>query len=213
MPEARPAFQFVDLRQQHDVAQLGIWVFLATEVLFFGGLILAYCVYRSAYPAAFAEAARHTKIVIGTANTALLLTSSFLVAWAVSATRLRESRFAALLLWGAAVLGLVFVALKGVEYSREYQEHLLPGFGFDFPGAQAHQVHLFFAFYIVATGLHAVHVAVGIVVLLIVGLRARERAYSDVYNSPVVVAGLYWHFVDLVWIFLFALIYLPGRSG
>ena len=213
MPEARPAFQFVDLRQQHEVAQLGIWVFLATEVLFFGGLILAYCVYRSAYPAAFAEAARHTKIVIGTANTAILLTSSFLVAWAVSATRLREARFAALLLWGAAVLGLVFCALKGVEYTKEYQEHLLPGFGFDFPGAQAHQVHLFFAFYLVATGLHAIHVAVGIVVLVVIGLRARQRAYSDVYNSPVVVAGLYWHFVDLVWIFLFALIYLPGRSG
>jgi cytochrome c oxidase subunit III len=213
MPEARPASQFVDLRQQHDVAQLGIWVFLATEVLFFGGLILAYCVYRGAYPAAFAEAAHHTKIVIGTANTAILLTSSFLVAWAVAATRLREARFAALLLWAAALLGIVFVVLKGVEYSREYQEHLLPGFGFDFPGPQAHQVHLFFAFYIIATGLHAVHVAVGIAVLVVVGLRARQRAYSDVYNSPVVVAGLYWHFVDLVWIFLFALIYLPGRSG
>jgi cytochrome c oxidase subunit III len=213
MPESRPAFQFVDLRQQHDVAQLGIWVFLATEVLFFGGLILAYCVYRSAYPVGFAEAARHTKIVIGTANTAILLSSSFLVAWAVSVTRLREARFAALLLWGAAVLGLVFIGLKGIEYSQEYHEHLLPGFGFDFPGARAHQVHLFFAFYIVATGLHALHVAVGIIVLAAIGWRAHQRAYSNVYNSPVVVAGLYWHFVDLVWIFLFALIYLPGRSG
>src|SRR6185312_8325299 len=213
MREPQTAFQFADLRQQHDVAQLGIWVFLATEVLFFGGLILAYCVYRSAYPAGFAEAARHTKIVIGTANTAILLTSSFLVAWAVSATRLREARFAALLLWGAAVLGIVFVVLKGIEYSQEYTEHLLPGFGFDFQGPQAHQVHLFFAFYIVATGLHAIHIAVGIAVLGVIGLRARQRGYSDVYNSPIVVAGLYWHFVDLVWIFLFALIYLPGRSG
>src|SRR5690349_20117612 len=127
MPDARPAIQFVDLRQQHDVAQLGIWVFLATEVLFFGGLILAYCVYRSAYPAGFAEAARHTKIVIGTANTAILLTSSFLVAWAVGATRLREGRFGALLLWGAALLGIVFIGLKSIEYAQEYREHLLPG--------------------------------------------------------------------------------------
>jgi cytochrome c oxidase subunit 3 len=149
----------------------------------------------------------------GTANTAILLTSSFLVAWAVSATRLREARFAALLPWSAALLGIVFIGLKAIEYALEYHEHLLPGFGFDFPGSQAHQAHLFFAFYIVATGLHAVHVAVGIVVLAVVGLRARQHAYSDVYNSPVVVAGLYWHFVDLVWIFLFALIYLPGRSG
>jgi cytochrome c oxidase subunit III len=98
MPDTQPAVQFVDMRQQHDVAQLGMWVFLATEVLFFGGLILSYCVYRSAYPAAFAEAARHTKIIIGAANTAVLLTSSFLVAWAVAIVKLRQSRFAAVLL-------------------------------------------------------------------------------------------------------------------
>jgi cytochrome c oxidase subunit 3 len=213
MPDARPAAQFVDLRQQHEVARLGIWVFLATEVLFFGGLILAYCAYRSSYPLGFAEAARHTKIAIGTANTAILLTSGFLVAWAVMITRLREARFAALLLWGAAALGVVFMVLKGIEYTLEYREHLLPGLGFDYPGAHAHSVHLFFSFYIVATGLHAVHVGVGIVVLIVIGLRARQNTYSDVYHSPITVAGLYWHFVDMVWIFLFALIYLPGRSG
>ena len=99
MPDAQPSFQFVDMPQQQDVAQLGIWVFLATEVLFFGGLILAYCAYRSGYPDGFAEAARHTEIVIGTANTAILLTSSFFVAWAVSVSQLNASRFAALLLW------------------------------------------------------------------------------------------------------------------
>jgi cytochrome c oxidase subunit 3 len=213
MPDIRVAEQFVDMRQQQDVAQLGIWVFLATEVLFFGGLILAYCVYRSTYPTGFAEAAHHTKIIIGTANTAILLTSSFLVAWAVTITRLREARFAALLLWAAALLGLVFIALKGVEYAMEYREHLLPGLGFDFPGMHAHAAHLFFSFYIVATALHAVHVGIGIVALIVIGWRARQRSYSDSYHSPVTVAGLYWHFVDLVWVFLFALIYLPGRSG
>lgn len=213
MPEPQPAFQFVDLRQQHDVAQLGIWVFLATEVLFFGGLILAYCVYRTGYPDGFAEAARHTKIVIGAANTAVLLTSSFLVAWAVTVARLRESRFAGLLLWSAGLLGTIFLGLKGVEYSIEYREHLLPGFDFAFSGPQPNAVHLFFSFYFIATGLHAVHVAVGIAILAIIGLRARQNSYSDHYHSPITVAGLYWHFVDVVWIFLFALIYLPGRSG
>lgn len=213
MPDAQPALQFVDMRQQHDVAQLGMWVFLATEVLFFGGLILSYCVYRNAYPAAFAEAARHTKIVIGTANTAILLTSSFLVAWAVTIVKLSQPRFAAVLLWAAGLLGLVFLVLKGIEYRMEYDEHLLPGLDFSYPGAQARAVRLFFSFYIVATGLHAVHVAVGIVALGVIGARARQRAYSDAYHSPVTVAGLYWHFVDMVWIFLFALIYLPGRSG
>jgi cytochrome c oxidase subunit 3 len=213
MPEPQPAFQFVDMRQQHDVAQLGMWVFLASEVLFFGGLILAYCAYRSSYPEGFAEAARHTKIVIGTVNTAILLTSSFLVAWAVSVTRLNESRFAAWLLWAAALAGVLFLGLKGIEYGTEYREHLLPGFGFDFSGPQAHPVHLFFSFYIVATGLHAIHVAVGIAALAVIGLRAHGRAYSETYHSPITVAGLYWHFVDLVWIFLFALVYLPGRNG
>ena len=213
MSEARLAAQFVDMPQQHDVARLGMWVFIATEVLFFGGLILAYCVYRTGYPEGFAEAARHTKIAIGAANTAILLTSSFLVAWAVTVVRLGESRFASLLLWAAALLGLVFIGLKGVEYSLEYREGLLPALGFNFTGAQAHAVHLFFAFYLVATALHAVHVAVGIVVLAIIGWRTYQKSYSGTYHSPPTVAGLYWHFVDLVWIFLFALIYLPGRSG
>ena len=112
-----------------------------------------------------------------------------------------------------AVVGVVFIGLKGVEYTLEYREHLLPGLGFAYPVAQAHAAHLFFSFYLVATGLHAVHVAIGIVVLVVVGWRARHRAYSGDYHSPVTVAGLYWHFVDLVWVFLFALIYLPGRSG
>lgn len=213
MSDARLAAQFVDMRQQHDVARLGMWVFLATEVLFFGGLILAYCVYRAGYPEGFAEAAKQTKIAIGTANTAILLTSSFLVAWAVSIVRLGESRFGSLLLWGAALLGLIFLGLKSVEYGLEYRERLLPGLGFDFTGPQAHAVHLFFAFYLVATALHAVHVAVGIFVLAIVGWRTYRKSYSEIYHSPPTVAGLYWHFVDLVWIFLFALIYLPGRSA
>jgi cytochrome c oxidase subunit 3 len=213
MPEPQPAVQFVDLRQQHEVAELGIWVFLATEVLFFGGLILAYCVYRIGDPDGFFQAARHAKIVIGTINTAVLLTSSFLVAWAVRVARLNAGRLAAMLLWGAAALGLVFLALKGVEYKLEYDEHLLPGLDFAVAGSHPRAVFLFFSFYFVATGLHAFHVAIGIVVLGVVGLRAKANAYSADYHAPITVAGLYWHFVDVVWIFLFALIYLPGRVG
>ena len=213
MPEPQPAFQFADLRQQHDVAQLGMWVFLATEVLFFGGLILAYSAYRFGYPEGFAQAARHTKIVIGAANTAVLLTSSFLVAWAVVGARLREGRLAAVLMWIAAALGVLFLALKGVEYAKEYQEHLVPGLNFSVQEPNAKAMSLFFAFYFVATGLHAVHVAVGIVVLAVIGVRASHGAYSERYHAPITIAGLYWHFVDVVWIFLFALIYLPGRAS
>jgi cytochrome c oxidase subunit III len=212
MPEPQPAAQFVDLRQQRDAAELGMWVFLATEVLFFGGLILTYWVYRLSDPAGFAEAARHTKILIGTANTAILLTSSFLVAWAATVTRLNAGRFAAILLWSAAALGLLFLVFKGVEYKMEYDEHLLPGLDFAVVGAHAQISFQFFSFYLIATALHAVHVAVGIIALGVIGLRSSRNAYSDRYYTPITVAGLYWHFVDVVWIFLFALIYLTGRG-
>lgn len=213
MPEAQPAFQYVDLEQQHDTAQVGMWVFLGTEVLFFGGLILAYSVYRYAHPDGFAEAARHTRIVIGTINTAILLTSSFLVAWAVALAQRSLGRATALLLGAAALLGCVFLALKGVEYWLEFKEHLWPGAGFSFPHGDARAASLFFAFYFVATGLHALHVAIGVVVLSVIEVKARRGAYSERYHAPVTVAGLYWHFVDLVWVVLFALIYLPGRSA
>jgi cytochrome c oxidase subunit 3 len=212
MSERQPAFQFVDLRQQDEAAHLGMWVFLATEVLFFGGLILIYIVYRIGYPEEFVRAARQTKIVIGTANTAILLTSSFLVAWAVAAARLREGRAAALLLWLAASLGILFLALKGIEYRLEYAEGLLPGVNYSGAGPDPGS-GMFFSFYIVATGLHALHVAIGIAALSVIGLRTFRGSYADGYEAPLAVTALYWHFVDVVWIFLFALIYLPGRAG
>lgn len=213
MPETQASFQFADLRQQHEVAQLGMWTFLATEVLFFGGLMLAYAVYRFGYPADFAEAARHTQIAIGACNTAILLLSSFLVAWAVAAARLEAARVAAILLLLAALAGLIFLALKGLEYSKEYEEHLVPGIDFAFASEHARGAELFFIFYFIATALHGLHVLVGIFVLAVIARQASRRIYSAHYHAPITVAGLYWYFVDVVWIFLFALIYLPGRSG
>ena len=120
---------------------------------------------------------------------------------------------AAVLLWSAAALGILFLALKGIEYHSEYDERLIPGIDFDFSRPYAGPISLFFAFYFVATGLHAVHVTVGVVVLIVIGIRASQQAYSERYHAPITAAALYWHFVDMVWIFLFALIYLPGRSG
>ena len=204
--------QFVDLRQQSDAAELGMWVFLATEVLFFGGLILAYCVYRSAYPDGFAEAARHTQILIGSINTAVLLTSSFIVAWAVMLVRLGERTPAAILFAVAGALGIAFLVLKGIEYRLEYRDHLIPGFFFSFEGPNQTSAWLFFSFYFVATGLHATHVAVGILLLFMTSLKLRRGLISARHHAPATTVGLYWHFVDLVWVFLFALIYLPGRS-
>jgi cytochrome c oxidase subunit 3 len=213
MSDAQPGLQYADLRQQEHAARLGMWGFLSTEVLFFGGLVLMYARYRMAYPDGFAEAARHTEIVIGTVNTAVLLTSSFLVAWAVAAVKLGGNRPAAVLFESAAVLGVLFLGLKAVEYRQEYHEHLVPGLNFAFAGPHAGAAELFYGFYFVATGLHALHLTIGIVALAVIARRARRGGYSARYHAPLTVAGLYWHFVDVVWIFLFPLIYLPGRNA
>ena len=205
--------QFASVEQRNDVLELGMWTFLSTEVLLFGGLILTYFVYRHADPQAFAEAGRRTDIVIGTANTAVLLTSSFCVAAAVEGTQANAWRAARWLIVAAIVLGLVFLGLKGVEYTTEYREHLVPGINFDSNNPHAQSIELFFIFYFVATGLHAVHLICGIAVLALFAKRVGQGSARARQEAGLRTAALYWHFVDVVWIFLFALIYLPGRSG
>lgn len=213
MSDVRPAPQFSTFTQQRETAHLGIWVFLSTEVLFFGGLLLLYFAYRMGYPTGFAQAGGHTEIIIGTTNTAVLLTSSFAVAWAVEAAKGSEGKLAAVLLSIAAALGLMFIALKGLEYSKEYDEHLVPAFNFDFPGPYAHAAELFYVFYFIITALHGLHVTIGIVALIVMASRCARRQLTEHQRNAVTVTGLYWHFVDIIWIFLFALIYLPGRNG
>jgi cytochrome c oxidase subunit 3 len=213
MPDGLPfAPQFASVRHRDETAELGVWVFIATEVLLFGGLILGYFVYRHAYPKAFMAASRHTDILIGTANTAILLTSSFLVACAMEAISDRARTISRAFLLGAVVLGLSFIVLKGVEYSDEYREHLIPGINFSFDGPLADGVQLFFVFYFVATILHAVHMLIGVGLLTIFAMRINNAEESRT-RAALHSAALYWHFVDVVWIFLFALIYLPGRSS
>jgi cytochrome c oxidase subunit 3 len=208
MPDA-VAPQFISVRHRDETAELGMWVFLATEVLLFGGLILGYFVYRHAYPAAFAAASRHTEIVIGTANTAILLTSSFLVACAVDAFSVETRKICAGLLSGAILLGSAFIVLKGIEYAGEYREHLIPGIDFSF---EANGAQLFFVFYFVATAIHALHMLIGIGLLAVMAVLT-WRSPTTRHRAALHSSALYWHFVDVVWIFLFALIYLPGRSS
>jgi|SRR3954469_9096961 cytochrome c oxidase subunit III len=213
MPESRGfAPQFSSVRHRDETAELGMWVFIATEILLFGGLLLGYFVYRHAYPEAFAEASRHTDILIGTANTAILLTSSFLVACALDALRANARGICIALLAGAILLGAAFLGLKGVEYADEYREHLIPGIDFAFGGSLANGVQLFFIFYFIATALHALHMLIGIGVLGTLVLLLHKSSNTR-HRAALHSAALYWHFVDVVWIFLFALIYLPGRSG
>ena len=193
-----------------DTGKLGMWVFLASEVLFFGGLFVAYLYGRTQWPQGWAAGSRHTDVVLGTVNTALLLTSSAAIALAVACEEdARQRRWTARLLALTAALGTAFLAVKGFEWHAEWREHLVPGpaFAIDVAGAQE-----FFALYFVMTGLHAVHMIVGIGTLAALAAgRARDRGWARA--NRIEIAALYWHFVDLVWIFLYPLLYLVERHG
>jgi cytochrome c oxidase subunit 3 len=208
--------QFETADQQRHAATVGMWIFLATEVLFFGGLFLGYAAYRFAYPADFRAAGGHTLLLAGAVNTAVLLVSSFTMALSVRAAELQRRGAVVWLLVATALLGLVFLGIKAVEYSTEIHEGLLPGPHFHPPGplpgqALEHQ-RIFFSFYFTMTALHAVHVTVGIVLILGYAWRAWRTSEVARLVSGVDLLGLYWHFVDIVWVFLFPLIYLIGRN-
>ena len=212
MASHAPAEQFATLAQQRETASLGMWLFLATEILFFGGLFAAYATYRWSYPDGFAAAGAHTKVWLGSINTAILLTSSFSVTLAIQAAEASRRRPLVLFLLAAGVLGVLFLCVKGFEYFEEYQEGLIPGVNFAFEGIHARAAELFFLFYFIATGVHAVHLTVGIVLVVGAALRASRGRFLGDRSTTIEVIGLYWHFVDIIWIFLYPLIYLVGRS-
>jgi len=203
-----PAHQFDDLEQQHESASLGMWAFIATEVMFFGGLFMAYIAYRYSYPDAFTAASRRLEELLGGINTAVLLTSSLTMALAVHAAQTGRRKPLAAFLLITLLLGVVFMGIKALEYYHEYEEGLIPAFNFTYAGADAQKVQLFFVLYFLMTGLHAIHLTIGIGVLLVVALLAWRGRFPPERATPVEIVGLYWHFVDIVWVFLFPLLYL-----
>jgi cytochrome c oxidase subunit 3 len=212
MRELRPEVQYRTLAQQGETAELGMWVFLATEVLFFGALFFAYFVYRTAYPDQFSLAARDSKILLGSINTALLLTSSLTMVAAIG--RVKQDRGgAAALLFLTAVLGIAFLGVKAYEYVQDYEDQTVPVLNFVLKSGHQPPTQLFWIFYFVATGVHAVHLSIGIAFVLIMTLKTRRGAFSPSYYAPLEVVGLYWSFVDVVWLFLFAAIYPVARSA
>jgi cytochrome c oxidase subunit 3 len=196
--------------RQREAGKFGIWVFLASEMLFFGALILTYTVCRVDHVAAFAAAGRETNIWFGTINTAILLTSSLTMAMASQAAA-SGAEFRRLILWclsATAALGLAFLVVKGFEYREDIEKHLVPGadFALEQDGAQ-----LFFGLYWLITGVHAVHLTIGIILVARLTALGYWKAFSLHENPEIEVTGLYWHLVDIIWIFLYPLIYLPGR--
>jgi len=213
MAEARSALaeQFEELPQQREASILGMWTFLATEVLFFGGMFLSYITYRSSYPNAFAEASKHTIVLFGTLNTAVLLTSSLTMVLAVHAIQENNVKGLIRYLLCTIALAAAFLVIKGIEYHRDLDEQLWPGGNFK-PGLPP-QAQIFWFLYWAMTGLHALHVTIGIGVLSCLAVLAKLGRFSGVYYNPVDVGALYWHFVDIVWIFLYPLLYLINRSS
>jgi cytochrome c oxidase subunit 3 len=205
------AHQFDDAGQQREASTLGMWIFLATEVMFFGGVFLGYIVYRSSYPQAFAAASNRLDIWLGLINTAVLICSSFTMVLAVYNAALDRRRGLQTGLLLTIVLGCTFLAIKFYEYHAKFEENLVPGAGFLFPPPVTSAAEIFFSFYFAMTGMHAAHMIVGIGLLGFLLFAAGRGRYAPEYFTPVEIVGLYWHFVDIVWIFLFPLLYLVGR--
>jgi cytochrome c oxidase subunit 3 len=232
--------QFQTLEQQKDTATLGMWVFLLTEILFFGGLFMTYTVNRHAYGAAFGVGSNTLDLKLGGFNTVVLILSSLTMAMGVWSAQVNKKKWVTLFLIATLALGCVFLGVKVIEYKQKFDHHLVPGYGFDIkylsqhpelaenpkqyeeetkelesalikdPNLNAH-AQLYFSLYFGMTGLHALHMVVGAGLLLWLIKGAAAGRFTAQYNTPVEIIGLYWHFVDIVWIYLFPLLYLIDR--
>ncbi len=213
--------QYSNLEQQNDTAALGMWLFLATEIMFFGTLFTALFVYRLLYPDAFERGSMHLNWQIGATNTVVLLVSSLFMALAVYCVRMGQTRRCVQFLLITAALGAAFLALKGYEYYDDIRQGLVIGAQFKgeswlaggLPAGELPHVQLFLLLYWIMTGAHAIHMVIGIVAVLVIAALASKERFDSQYYGPVEVTGLYWHFVDVVWIFLFPMLYLLGTHG
>jgi cytochrome c oxidase subunit III len=202
--------QFDNLEQQRSASELGMWIFLVTEVLFFGGLFLAYSIYRFMFPEAFAQSSMKLDLWLGAFNTFVLLTSSLTMALAVNAAEEGKKVRILIFLFMTMTLGAIFLGIKGIEYHHKFVEHLIPGAGFQLEGGDVQHAQLFFFLYFAMTGLHGLHMIIGLGVLAVLSIMTAMGKFSAEYHNPIYVSGLYWHFVDIVWIFLYPLLYLIG---
>ena len=220
--EARPELRhhFADVVQQRNAASLGMWWFLGTEIMFFGGMFCAYLIYRRVYFPEFAAGSRSLNLALGTANTAVLICSSLTVALAVRASQLGKRKQLVNLLLATMFFGVCFLGIKGYEWHDEYVNHHVPTFYFDThdlkpPTASSHldpqHAKIFFSLYFALTGVHALHMIVGLGIFSVITFMAWRGKFGPEYHTPVEIAGLYWHFVDIVWIYLFPLLYLIDR--
>ncbi|HXC95318.1 MAG TPA: cytochrome c oxidase subunit 3 family protein [Edaphobacter sp.] len=225
LPQHRHHFETQE--QQREAGTFGMWLFLLTEIMFFGGLFFAYLLYRNWYNPAFVAASNQLSIPLGTANTAILITSGFFMALGVWAAEVRKKTLLVVYLILTTVFGVAFLGVKYFEYKEKWEKHHIPGASFDVrefvnPHAygikeeplapdMAQKTQVFFFLYFAMTGMHALHMIIGVVLLFWLIRRANRGDFSSGYVAPIENFGLYWHFVDIVWIFLFPLLYLINR--
>ena len=201
---------FNTFEQEHGADEFGMWLFLLTELMLFGGLFLGYIYYRTLYPAGFAEGSRHLELSFGGPNTIILIVSSLTMVLAIRSAQVGARRRLFWYLVATAALGILFMVVKGAEYYKHFLDGMVPVLNWTYSGPYANQVQLFFFAYFALTGLHSLHLTIGIVLVVIVAVMARRGAFLRERHVPVEMIGLYWHFVDMVWMFLLALLYLFG---
>jgi cytochrome c oxidase subunit 3 len=210
---------FADMEQQQETSTFGMWMFLLTEIMFFGGLFCAYLVYRASYYQAFVEGSQKMNIWLGATNTAVLICSSLTMALGVRAAQTGKPKLMVVLLLITILFGLGFLGIKAVEYHEHWGNHEFPGPNFHFetgdpahPATDAQHTEIYFSLYWAMTGLHALHMVIGVGLVSWIVIAGLMGAYSSSYFTPVENVGLYWHFVDLVWIYLFPLLYLISKK-
>ena len=212
------------MEQQRDATTLGMWLFLVQEIMFFGGLFTVYLVYRVKYFSAFAAGSNTLDITWGGINTAILIGSSLTMALAVHAAQTGRRKLLVLFLGFTMLLGAGFLGVKAAEYHDKFEHNKIPGPSFQIDLKAEHDrpfvrlnpidlnhAQLFFSLYFAMTGMHALHMVVGLGILSVLLVKSWKGRYTPEYNSPVELTGLYWHFVDIVWIYLFPLLYLIDR--
>lgn len=201
---------FADMQQQRESAKLGMWVFLLTEILLFGGLFCFYAIYRAWNPDIFYDAHKAMDVRLGTLNTLVLITSSVTMALAIRYVQLGIRKRSLLFLVCTVLLALTFLVIKYFEYSHKFHLGQLPGKYYTYTGIEGTNPHVFLSLYFVLTGLHGIHVTAGMLVIGWLIFRTVRNEFSEDYYTPVEMTGLYWHLVDMIWIFLFPLLYLVG---
>lgn len=200
---------FVDSDQQFEASKMGMWVFIVNEILFFGGLFCAYIVFRAWYPDLFTQAAKELSTIWGAVNTVVLIGSSLTVAMAIRSAQKNQRRGIEINLLITIALAFVFLIIKYFEYTHKFHLGIFPGEAYyTYTGVEHPLAHVFFSIYYIMTGIHALHIIVGIGLMIWIYMRARKNEFSSEYYTPVELTGLYWHLVDVIWIFLFPLLYL-----